>query len=414
MLRQIRTQYFYVLLINITFSANGWNLLGLSIGQVLYWYLLFLGFLIFLESSYLKIGYVLLFATVILKGLNLLLVLQWIEFISDISSGFFFILVGSILYGENLGTLYKQILYFVAFSIPFMILQKIGCHTFFYGWSTELFHDNGTYSFDEVKDLGVIFKNIPLYPTLFVDFEDLTYVMYQGRPTGLLYSNNVLSVILSLFLALHFSVSSTIIRKLRYIIVITLCISLIMSTLVFGVLILLFIYFYFVNKNKKLIKNALRTFSLALLMLFLHYLFFPGLTLSSLGLHNAVSFVSRFDQIFQAFGLDYFQDFKILNNLDLKDDESYSFIGSLVKSDSFYIFIFLFFVLLVCYIRNVRKMKGQELVYITVFIVCILTQFGVNFLRAPSFQTFLGIAFYPILRSNVSKFSEQKFLARLQ
>jgi hypothetical protein len=414
MLDRIRSNYFYVLLINITFSANGWNLLGLSLGQLLYWYLLFLGFLIFLKSSYLKIGYILLFATVILKGINLLLVLPWIEFIGDVSSGLFFILVGSILYGKNLTILYKQLLYFFALSIPFMILQKIGCHTFFYGWSTELFHENGTYSFDEVRDLGVIFKNIPLYPTLFVDFEDLTYVMYQGRPTGLLYSNNVLSVILSLFLALHFSISSTIIRKSRNIIVISLIISLIMSTLVFGVLILLFVYFYFVNKNKILNMNALKTFSFTVLMLILHYLFFPGLTLSSLGLHNAVSFVSRFDQIFQAFGVDYFQDFKVLNNLDLKDDESYSLIGSLVKNDSFYIFIFLFLVLLVVYNRNVKKMKGQELVYVTVFIVCILTQFGVNFLRAPSFQIFLGIAFYPFMKSHVSKSSKQMFLSKLQ
>jgi hypothetical protein len=407
MLDQIRRFYFYFVLINITVSANGWQILGLSLGQLLYWLLLFLGVLIFLKSSYLNTGYILLFSTVFLKVVKVFVDFPEIEFLSEFASGLFFILVGSVLYGKNPTILYKQLMLFFTLCIPFMVLQKIGLHTFFYGWSTELFHENAIYSFDEVKDLGVIFKKIPLFPTLFVDQENLTYAMYQGRPTGLLYSNNVLSVILSLFLALHFSISSPIMRKSRNIIVISVIISLIMSTLVFGVVILLFLYFYFVSKNKILRMNSLKTFRLTLLMLIVHYLFFPGMTLSTLGLHNALSFVSRFDEIFQAFGVTQFEDFKALNNLKLNENDSYSLIGIIVKDNYFLIYIILFLVFLGVYYINLKKMKGQMFVYITVFALCIITQFGVNFLSAPSFQIFLGIAFYPMIREKYSKIEDR-------
>jgi len=74
MLGLIRSYYFYFVLINITVSANGWQILGLSIGQLLYWYLLFMGVLIFLNSSYRKIGYILLFSTVLLKVFKVIVV----------------------------------------------------------------------------------------------------------------------------------------------------------------------------------------------------------------------------------------------------------------------------------------------------------------------------------------------------
>jgi hypothetical protein len=55
------------------------------------------------------------------------------------------------------------------------------------------------------------------------------------------------------------------------------------------------------------------------------------------------------------------------------------------------------------YYKNLKKFPGPVIIYITLFVVCILTQFGVNFLKAPSFQLFLGIAFFPIFRSKILK-----------
>ena len=322
---------------------------------------------------------------------------------SEFTSGLIFIIVGTILYGENPIIIYRQLISFFALSIPFMLLQKVGVSTFFYGWSTELFHDNGIYLFDTEKDLGVIFKNIPLYNTLFVGVSDLTYVMYQGRPTGLFYSNNVLSVIISLALALHFSLNHKIKRNFKYI-VITIIIVLTMSTLVFGVLVLLFIYNYYINKNKNLKSNALKTLWFTLVMLFFHYIFFPGLTIASIGVVNAISFVTRFAEILNVFGLNYFDEFIVLQNMkiDFNDqDQSFSLIGALLKNR--FSFIFLIFSLLIMriYYKNLKKIQGPTTIYVTLFIVCILTQFGVNFLKAPSFQLFLGIAIFPIFKSKI-------------
>ena len=53
------------------------------------------------------------------------------------------------------------------------------------------------------------------------------------------------------------------------------------------------------------------------------------------------------------------------------------------------------------YYKNLKKIQGPTTIYVTLFIVCILTQFGVNFLKAPSFQLFLGIAIFPIFKSKI-------------
>ena len=401
MLNQIRKYYFFLLLINITIAANAWNIMDVSIGQIIYWFILTLGIKVLLKTGYAKLGIALFCFTIFFKFFATIIGVSSFGVIAEFSSGLILILVGATLYSENPFILYRQLISFFAISIPFMILQKVGVHTFFYGWSTELFHENFNYSFDEVKDLGVIFKNIPMFSTLFVEFNDLTYAMYQGRPTGLLYSNNVLSVIISLALALHFSLYQNTKRNFKYIIIALISV-LTMSTLVYGVLAILFIYYYFMHKDKKLKSNALKTFFLTLVMLFFHYIFFPGLTVGGIGLVNAISFVTRFAEIFQVFGLNYFDEFIVLQNLMIvSDEESFSLIGMVLKNKFLYLIVPILFIFIISYYRKIKKYRGSVIVYLTLFFVCILTQFGVNFIKAPSFQLFLGVALYPIFASKI-------------
>lgn len=398
---RLHKYYLYLLFINITVAANGWAIFGFSIGQLLYWFILLFGVKILSKTVYNQVGVLLLLLTIALKLINTFYHNTFVEIISEFFPGFIFILVGASLYAQNPIIIYRQLVSFFALSIPFMIMQKIGVHTFFYGWNTELFHENFNYSFDEVKDLGVIFKNIPLFPTLFVDYNDLTYAMYQGRPTGLLYSNNVLSVIISIAIALHFTISHTIKIKFKNIII-ALIIVLTMSTLVYGVLFLLFIYFYFIHGDKNMKRNALKTFCLTLAMIFSHYFFFPGLTISSFGLVNAISFVSRFADIFIALGLNYFDEFIILQNLKIDSDkESLSLIGSILKNKFLYLILIFFFLIIKVYNKYLKNYRGSAVVYVTLLIVCFLTQFAVNFIKAPTFQLFLGIALFPIFKSKI-------------
>lgn len=413
MLNQVRKYYFFLILINITLAANQWSFLGLSIGQLVYWLLLLIGVKVLLKTGYAKLGLFLFCLTLFLKIINLFLAITFIGILSEFSSGFLFILVGALLYAKNPIIIYRQLISFFALSIPFMVLQKIGVSTFLYGWSTELFHANDSYSFDLEEDLGVFFKDIPLFNTLFVESSDLTYAMYQGRPTGLLFSNNVLSVIISLALALHFSLNENIKRIFKYIVIATI-IVLTMSTLVFGILVLLFIYYYFINKNKNLKSNALKTLWVTLVMLFFHYIFFPGLTVASIGIINAISFITRFAEIFIALGLNYFDEFIVLLEIGIDygdKDESFSLIGALLKNRFSYIFLIFSLLIMKIYYKNLKKFIGPVIVYTTIFWVCIMTQFAVNFIKAPCFQLFLGIALFPIFRSKM--FRIKKYNKRL-
>ena len=395
----VRKFYFYLLLFNLTSAANEWSILGLGIGQLTYWFLLFFSIVVLFETNYFIIGTCLAFMTLVLKICNAFIGVPYTGMMSEFTSGFIFILAGACLYGSKPSILYRQLLSFLALSIPFMIIQKIGFHVFFYGWSTEVFHENGTFLFDEIKDKGNFFKRIPLFPTVFVELKDLNYVIYQGRHTGLLYSNNVLSVIISFALALHFSIFKPIIGNYKYFTIATI-IVLAASNLVYGVFSLLFIHSYFFRRNKYLKSNALKTFRFILVMLFFHYVFFPGMTSNSFGFSNQLSFVYRFGEIFYALGFNYFDNFISVNNIkiDFDGEDSFSLVGALVKSKFIFVYFILFLFYSIFYYRALKAFESQSFVYLVLFIVSILTQFAINFVGAPIFQVFLGIALYPTVR----------------
>jgi len=136
-------------------------------------------------------------------------------------------------------------------------------------------------------------------------------------------------------------------------------------------------------------------------MLIVHFLFFPGVTASYFGQTLQTSFVFRFAEIFYAFGFDYLDDYIVLYNLklDLDQKDSYSLIGFLVKNKLIFLMGVLAFIYIFVYYINLKLDKRRLLVYLVLFTVCITTQFAVNFIRAPSFQLFLGIALSPIIQS---------------
>ena len=100
---------------------------------------------------------------------------------------------------EILFLLHKQLVIFLALCLPVMFLQILGVSSLLMGWNTEYAHDTSILDIDE---LGT-FKDIPLFPTLFVGIDDLNYSIGQGRPVGLLHSNNVLSIFVSIAACLN-------------------------------------------------------------------------------------------------------------------------------------------------------------------------------------------------------------------
>ena len=83
MLNQVRKYYFYLLIINITLAANGWSFLGISIGQLFYWLLLFLGVKVLFKTGYSKLSLFLLCLTLILKIFSAFLGIVFTGFMSE-------------------------------------------------------------------------------------------------------------------------------------------------------------------------------------------------------------------------------------------------------------------------------------------------------------------------------------------
>ena len=171
---------------------------------------------------------------------------------------------------------------------------------------------------------------------------------------------------------------------------------------------------FIINKNKNLKSNALKTLWITLVMLFFHYIFFPGLTVTSIGVINAISFVTRFAEIFTALGLSFFDEYLVLLEIGVVDsdkDGSFSLIAELLKNRFLYVISIFSLLIMIIYYKNLKKIQGSVIIYVTLFFVCVLTQFAINFIKAPIFQLFLGIALFPIFRSKI--LSLKKYNKRL-
>jgi hypothetical protein len=394
----IKVKFFILplLFINLTFAANNWKFIDINIGQAIFWLICSLLIIISKKSIYCKPLLFLFLISIFFKFVSIIFIIEYINKIGDICIALFFIVSGSSIFGKNPFYIFRQLTFFLALCIPFMIIQKIGLHTFFYAWSTELFHPNDIYTYND-NDIGKLFKNLILYPTLFTNTNNLTAVMYQARPTGLLQSNNVLSIFISIALAFYFSFPST--SKIRISDLVIPCIMVLaMSTLVYLIYFILFIF----NGRKF---HKYKSLFILLGFIFLHFLFFPGLTINGFGISNYTSFAIRFNEIFQSLGfvktidfLDQLSDTNILSQIN-DNEHSYSLIGNIVKSQYFYLIIITTIIFIFIFYQNLKKIRNikHTSIYSNLLLILLLSQFSINFINAPSFQLLFGVSFYPII-----------------
>jgi hypothetical protein len=400
----IRFILFPLFLINITFSANEWAFLGISIGQLLFWLIIILTFIVLYNSFSRTIAITLLFGIFVFKFLFLISNM----FVFNFCGGFFIaiqmIFSGSILFGRDPRLLYKQMSIFFFLSIFFMLAQKIGLHDIFYGWNAELFHENPIYTFDQSKDIGKLFKNLTLYPTLFIEKSNLVYVMYQGRPTGLLYSNNVLSIFIIVYAAITFSYQE---KKLSFSsFVLPSIVVLSSSTLV----VIAYLVFLLGNKRKNI------NLFILIFIYFLHYLLFPGLTSVFFDSEKHILSLSlRFYEIFESFGFNNLTDTisninsnsKIINS---DHEGSFSLFGLLFKSGFRWV-VLIILVLFLVYMKKefntfnykIKPGLNSKFNYSMLFLSILFSQVATIYLQAPSLQFILGIALYPLLYKHLKK-----------
>ena len=401
-----QTTFFILLILNITLGSNGWGFFGINIGAILFYIMSIICILHNIKTKY-AITTLILTALVFLFKIFSLTGNSIFSNFADFFSAFIFIIFGSFAFGTNLNIIYKNLLKLILISIPIMYIQIVGIHTFFYAWNVELFHENHIYSFDEIKDLGKIFKDIPLFPTLFVDLDDLIIPMYQSRPTGLFHSNNVFSIFICTLVGLHFSIDKKYLSKLSYFVV---SFAVVFSGSLLAISVYLILSIYFLFKSKDLRKRNFVSFYYFLFALLLKFLLFPGILLNSI--HSTViigKFASRFLIIINELG---FNGAEFFYNLSDGVDYSNNKFADFEASSSKLIYLLdirftslLFFILLFLYFKFKKKLRIYKEIYIkknmlsyyTLFFIILLTQIAVPFYASPFFQIILGASMAPFI-----------------
>jgi len=388
-----------LLWINITVAGNRWEISGLNIGQIIYWVIIGLAFYVSWKTPYKR--YVL-FLFVLTIGLRILesFIGGEVLYILRLSVlSIIFIIAGAHIYGNNPKLLHRQLIIFLALSIPIMILQILGTSSFFMGWDADYAHNITILNVDEVGT----FKEIAVYPTFMVGLDALHYQIGQGRPVGLLYANNVLSIFVSISVVLNLIFSKASRINLSDIVV-TVSAVLVMSKTVFIILIVFYSSsFLFKLPSKRIV--AAKLIGLFLIFIILYYFLFPGLFLANFSEEMLkTSFFLRFFDLMTVIGINdigiIFHDNLVYLGGLYNKEESYSQIGVFLRNKYFLLVLFPLFIFSLIYLNNVKK-SGEFFsceVHIVVLIVCVLTQFAIPFAIAPSFQFIFGLALYPLFK----------------
>lgn len=318
-----------------------------------------------------------------------------------------FMVVGASIYGQNPHLLKNQLTVYFSICVPIMLIQIMGLSWIFMTWNTEYAHDFSILSLEEIGT----FKKVPVYPTLFVKSSDLISSIGQIRPSGLSYSNNVLSVIIGIYTGLVLSIK----RKnnyLRYedmILALAIVFSGSLTSLAIALILILLLTIY-AEKSKRIF---LRKFTLLLLTSYGIYSFlFPGI------FYSVFSYASIWDSLlwrimdlssvvgyFDYFSALFSEQMSIIEwkfNISSPDD-SFSGIAIILKSR--FIILICIFTLFFGFLFWKKFKKYQHLnkknnaVYVITLLACLLTQFGIPYFNAPIFQIFLGFSLYPVFSS---------------
>jgi hypothetical protein len=393
-----------ILFVNITAAANLWTFLGVPIGPVLYYLAIGLVLWRVWHSPYRLAGAVLVLATLGLKVAGAAGAGEALDPLATVTVGLLFSLAGALVYGDDPGRLHRQLMIFFAISVPLMFAQKAGVSTALLVWNTEVFHENDIYEFDE-DDIGTLEYVAPLSKTLFKQSDEFVYTVAQGRPSGLSYSNNVLSVFLVMAFALNLFLRSPRLLLLSDV-VMALSLALVMSLTALGGSILLTVGFALWGPTGS-VRRALRTLGLIGLAFGLHWFLFPGVTEGGFGRAKLItSLVGRLGEV--AFLLNLSSLSALLNSqassiglrFVFEEGSSYSLVGFILRNRVALMALALAPAAGWIYWRALRRM-GRSSPYAPMYAFflfsCLITQLGVPYIGAPSYQYLMGFGLVPLL-----------------
>ena len=151
---------------------------------------------------------------------------------------------------------------------------------------------------------------------------------------------------------------------------------------------------------------VLKLIALVAIGLSLYYILFPGLFLFNFSEGVImVSIMLRLGDLWRAAGFEIFSD--TINTLSfiyrpdyqfiVNEAEDYSSIATLLKSDMMIVWLSMAIFGFLLYLYRIRNVKFRIWkIYLITLFVCILTQFGVQFLTSNAFQLIVGFALFPL------------------
>jgi hypothetical protein len=385
--------------VNLTVGENRWDILGLGVGQVLYWIIIGLAWYVAFRSPYQRIATAMLLVAFALRPLEAMGGGEAVHALRLGALAGVFVVAGAWIYGRDPRFLHRQLVVFLALCVPIMFLQVVGASSLVMGWSTAYLNDpSGVMDESEVGT----FMELPMYPTLFVGYDDLIFSIGQARPVGLMHANNILSIFVALAVALNLVIPRS--ARLRPgDLIITAVVVLTMSKMVFALLAMLYLgaILFAPAERKVLTLKLLCVFAVGI---WVYYVLFPGLLQSNLSEDMVrVSFMLRLLGVLNAVGVEnvgaFLYDQQQLIGSTFNEDESYSTVALLLSSSAATPALVAMLAVGLLYLHRLRQMGfGNAWGYAVLLLVSAGTQFAIPFASAASFQLILGLALFPLFR----------------
>ncbi len=382
------------LMINVTLMQNGWG-----VGVYFYYFSLIVSFFLLLKTIYAKYSIVIIPLMMASKILEF--ALPGLTIINTILSGILFFLVGLIIYSKKPYIIRNVLIFYLLLNVPIMLLQTSGVSSVLMYWNTDYSH---TLTVLDLREVGT-FKNITQYPTLFVDIDNLYYQIGQGRPSGLMPANNLLSVIIVFAIVMNLYLRKAANLNIGDIIV---NMSVVISMSKLTLFVALFLYLSEIIRGIHLTKvSALKNILVLIAVFFLYYLFFPGILATNYRADSIIySFGIRLIDLATTFGFD---DLLVIlsNSLDFYNPNNLKEFGhSSGIALAFDSFILIPSLLAFVYIYKKQKTKiewakknlKEEYHFFKRFYLCIIFIFSVIpvFFFSPLFVMISSVGFYPL------------------
>lgn len=278
--------FFPLMLVKLVIAANNFKIYFIDLGFLLFISSIFLALLVLIQTPYAFTGLILFLLSFAFYFLEIFSGDILFTTSKTIFLDLLFLLAGAKVFLTSPGLIPRQLYLFFFLCIPVMLFQITGASSFFMFWNTDYLHSPEILSPEE---LGT-FKIIEVYPTLFRGSDELYLMIGQGRPSGLLHANNLLSYLICIGIALNaaFNDKKTTLKAQDYILATISVLS--MSFTVFVIFLISVIYLLSENFIKAI--KLLFAFSFILLI---YYLFFPGIV------ENFFSETTIFSKIFSRF-----------------------------------------------------------------------------------------------------------------